>query len=103
MSLTATISMSASRSWAMRRTARPMRPKPLIATRVGMGVSFGGLGLDELVLEGVLDELGAARSAQLLLDVGPVGLDGPHGEVELAGDLGVGVAERDAAQHVALA
>jgi len=60
-----------------------------------------GSDVDEAVLEGVLDELGAARAAQLLLDVRAVGLDGPHGQVELAGDLGVGVTERDAAQHAA--
>src|SRR5690242_8597364 len=36
MSLTATISTSASDSWAARKTLRPMRPKPLMPTRTGM-------------------------------------------------------------------
>src|SRR5919199_1709429 len=40
MSLTATISMSASDSCAARKTLRPMRPKPLIPTRTGMPVPF---------------------------------------------------------------
>src|SRR5690242_16806180 len=43
MSLTATISTSASDSCAARKTLRPMRPKPLMPTRTGMvcGSSLG--------------------------------------------------------------
>src|SRR3954454_13156888 len=40
MSLTATISTSASDSWAARNTLRPMRPKPLMPTRTAMGGPF---------------------------------------------------------------
>src|SRR5262245_45889692 len=40
MSFTATMSRSAPRSTAMRMTARPIRPNPLMATRVGMLSSF---------------------------------------------------------------
>ncbi len=39
MSLTATHSMSAPRSYAARNTFRPIRPKPLIPTRTGMPLS----------------------------------------------------------------
>src|SRR4051794_7305573 len=40
MSLTATISTSASDSWAARKTLRPMRPKPLMPTRTAMEGPF---------------------------------------------------------------
>ena len=43
------------------------------------------------------------RAAQLLLDVRAVGLDGARREVQLLGDLGVGVAERDQPQDLELA
>ena len=62
-----------------------------------------GSGGDKAAFEGVADELGPRRHAQLLLDVRAVGLDRAHAQVELAGDLGVGVAERDQPQHVELA
>src|SRR5215813_14092095 len=44
MSLTATISTSASDSWAARNTLRPMRPKPLMPTRTAMRRPFRGRG-----------------------------------------------------------
>src|SRR5918996_2938587 len=61
------------------------------------------LALDQVVVERVADQLGAARHAELLLDVGPMRLDGAHAEVEPARDLAVGVAERDQTEHVELA
>ena len=55
------------------------------------------------MFEGVAHELGAGGAAQLLLDVRAVGLDGPHAEEQLLGDLRVRVAERDEPQDVDLA
>jgi hypothetical protein len=59
--------------------------------------------LDQAPVEGVPDQFGAAARAELLLDVGAVGLHGSHADEELLGDLGVGVAEGDQAQNVGLA
>src|SRR5690242_7357244 len=42
MSLTATHSISVCLAWAARKTLRPMRPKPLIPTRTGMGRPYLG-------------------------------------------------------------
>ena len=42
----------------------------------------------EIVLEGVTDQLGGAREAELLLHPGFVRADGLDREVELLGDLG---------------
>ena len=55
------------------------------------------------MVERVAHELGAAGAAQLLLDVGAVGLDRAHREEQLLADLGVGVAERDQPQDLDLA
>ncbi len=55
------------------------------------------------MLERVADQLGAAGEAQLLLDVGAVALHRADADVEPLGDLGIGVAQRDQAQDVALA
>jgi hypothetical protein len=54
------------------------------------------------VLERVLDQLGSAGSADLLLDVRAVGLDRTHAQIQLTGDLAVRVAERDQAQDLDL-
>jgi signal transduction histidine kinase len=59
--------------------------------------------VDEPVLERVAHELGAAGAAQLVLDVRPVRLHRAHAEVELLGDLGVRVAQRDEPQDGDLA
>src|SRR4051794_6349497 len=59
--------------------------------------------VEEAVVERVADEFGAGGAAELLLDVGAVGLDGAGGEEQLAGDLGVGGAEGDQAQDFELA
>lgn len=50
---------------------------------------------DEAVVEGVADELRARSEAQLLLNVRAMSLHGAHGQIELFGDLGVGVAQDD--------
>ena len=50
-----------------------------------------------------MHELGAAGAPDLLLDVRAVRLDRAHAQVELPGDLGVGVAERDLPQDLDLA
>ena len=55
------------------------------------------------MLQRVADQLGPAGEPQLLLDVGTVALHGADADVELLGHLGVGVAEGDQAQYVALA
>ena len=54
------------------------------------------------MLDGKFDQLRLPFDAELALDVQAVRLDGAHAEVELRGDLGVGVAERDQAQDVEL-
>src|SRR4051794_3615080 len=59
--------------------------------------------LDEPVLEGVFNELGARRSPKLLLDVRAVRLDRAGGEEQSLCDLGVGVPEGDQAQDLELA
>ena len=61
------------------------------------------LDVDQPALERVAHQLGAGASSQLLLDVRAVGLDGAHAQVELLGDLVVGVAERDQPQDLELA
>ena len=75
--------------WAMRlrRPSRGLRP----------------FGVEHPALERVADQLGALGEVKLLLDVGAVGLDGPHADEELLGDLAVGVAEGDEAQDLELA
>ena len=60
-------------------------------------------GLEQVALERVADELRALGHPQLLLDVGAVRLDRADAEVELVGDLAVGVAERDQPQDLDLA
>ncbi len=57
----------------------------------------------EPVVEREADEVGAARQAQLVLDVGAMRLDRAEADVQHPGDLGVGVAERGEAQDVGLA
>src|SRR5204863_9332217 len=56
-------------------------------------------GLDEVALQRVTDELGPGGQAELLLHARAVRLDRAHRQEQLACDLGVGVAERDQAQH----
>ena len=60
-------------------------------------------GVEQPQVERVAHELRARGAANLLLDVGAVGLDRARGQEELAGDLGVGVAEGDQPQHLELA
>lgn len=84
-------------------------PGPVVATVAAVGPLGTTRGfhlrgsLDQLVLKRVAHQLRARAQAQLLLDVGPVGLDGAHREVELLGDLSVGMPERDHPQHLDLA
>ena len=59
--------------------------------------------VEEPVIERVAHELGARRPAELLLDVGAMGLDRAHRQEELLADLGVRVTERDEPQHLGLA
>ena len=61
------------------------------------------LGAEQPVVERVADELGPGAAAELLLDVRAVGLHRAHAQVELPGDLRVGVAERDQPQDLQLA
>ena len=61
------------------------------------------LDVDQPALDRVADELGAGGHRQLLLDVRAVGLDGAHAQIELLGDLVVGVAEGDQAEDLQLA
>jgi uncharacterized protein YbcI len=55
------------------------------------------LDLDQAPLDRVADQLRAGAEAELLLDVGTVGFHRADAEVELLGDLVVGVAEGDQA------
>jgi len=55
------------------------------------------------VLERVVHELGAAGQPDLLLDVGAVGFDRSHAQIEMPGDLRVRVTEGDQAQDLDLA
>ena len=76
--------------------------------RRGRGPHLGlsrqpGSGVDQAVLERVAGQLGPAVEAELLLDVGAVGLHRADAERELLGDLAVGVAERHQPQHLGLA
>ena len=61
------------------------------------------LDVDQAAVDRVADQLRAGRHRELLLDVGAMGLDGAHTQVELLGDLVVGVPERDQPQHLELA
>ena len=61
------------------------------------------LDVDQPAVDRVADELRAGRHRELLLDVGAVRLDRAHAQVELLGDLVVGVSERDQPQHLELA
>ena len=72
------------------RTGRGSRAAPL---RVSV---------QEAVLKGVANELGAGGDAQLLHDVRSMGLGGAHRDVEQVGDLLVCMAQGEQAQHVAL-
>ncbi len=47
-------------------------------------------------------ELGTRGETELLVDVRAVRLDRAHGEVELRGDLGVGMPERDQPEYLKL-
>ena len=71
------------------------------APRTIRAFAGGGL-LHEAAVERVAHELGAGGAAQLLLDVRAVGLHRAHREVELLGDLGVRVPERDEPQDLGL-
>src|SRR6478752_4831802 len=67
---------------------------PKNSSRVrGRGNRAASSGVDEPVGERVARQLGAAGEAELLLDVGAVGLDGADAEGELLADLAIGVAE----------
>src|SRR5205807_976686 len=55
------------------------------------------------VCKGVPHELGTGRQAELLHDVRPMRLGGPHGDVEHLRDLLVRMSKREEAQHLALA
>src|SRR5680860_294855 len=59
--------------------------------------------LEEFVIERVADQLGTGGAPDLLLDVGAMRLHGANAEVELAGDLAVGVSERDQPEDLDLA
>ena len=61
------------------------------------------VGVDQVVVERVANQLGARGEPDLLLDVRAVRLDRPDRQEELLTDLGVGVTERDQAEHLELA
>ena len=73
-SFTATNSMAASCSWAARRTLRPTRPKPLMATRTVMSDSFRrGWGAVAAVRQGAPPRLAghAITAGPLAIGIGP--------------------------------
>ena len=55
------------------------------------------------MLAGVAHQLGAGVQAQFFGHVGAVAFDGAHAELELFGDLAVGVALDDETQHIGFA
>lgn len=70
---------------------------------LAVGASPAVLARDQPAAQRVADQLRPRRKAQLLLDVGPVCLHRPDGQIQLFGDLRIRVAKRDQAQHVDLA
>src|SRR5918996_1216293 len=58
--------------------------------------------LDQPAAEGLSHRRGPVRGAELLEDVLEVGLHGVGGDVELLGDVAVGMAERQQLQHLDL-
>jgi len=62
-----------------------------------------GHALEQIVVAHVGDEFGSSREPRLLLDVGPMGLDGTNAQSENRGDLAVRVAERDQSEDLDLA
>ena len=83
--------------------SQPISVSPSVPSPESLAAVAAGLPGDQAALERVADELGARREPQLLLDVRAVRLDRAHRQVQLFGDLGVGVPERDQPQHVDLA
>src|SRR5947209_11182836 len=79
----------------------------LVGLRPGGGDGAGGrrysARLEHPMPQGIAHELSPGLEPQLLLNVLAVGLDRAYREVELVGDLTVGVAEGDPAQDVDLA
>ena len=59
--------------------------------------------MQQAALERVAHELGAARAAQLALQMCAVRLHRAHRELQLCGDLGVGVAQGEESQDLDLA
>ena len=74
---------------------------PLAGARAGERCSVALV--DEPEPPHVGGDLGARGEAELFDGAGAVGLDGALGDVQLLGDLGVGVAEGDQADDLALA
>jgi hypothetical protein len=54
-------------------------------------------------LAGPSEGLGTVRDLELAVDVARVGLDGAHGDEEILGDLRIGSARSEQAQHLELA
>src|SRR5271155_3135183 len=94
---------SGNRLWLIRRAGVPARHHEPREDRVPGTVAGGSAaGADQPALQRVADELRAGSEPELLLDVRAVGLDGAHRQIQLRGDLCVGVPERDQSQHVGL-
>ena len=92
---------SSARGSRWRRSTRPAAARPGWAA--GVSAARRRPVLEQALRERVADELGAAREPELLHDVRPVRLGRAHGDVEHLRDLLVRVAEREQAQHLALA
>ena len=72
---------------------------------IGITPAVGGrdlTGSERSLGEGILSEFGGAVEAQSLHDVLPVGLHGARAEVELRGDLLVGLSPGDFDEHLGL-
>ena len=81
---------------AHERDYASLRPPPPASRRILRSV-------EQAAVERVAHELCAARAAQLLLQMCAVRLDGAHREMQLSGDLRVGVTKGEESQHLELA
>ena len=87
-----------SRAPSVRRRRRPQAAFAVSTQAAGAGAFL----VQQALRERVADELGPGLQAELLHDVGAMGLGRANRDVEHAGDLLIGVAEGQEAQDVAL-
>src|SRR5918996_738274 len=95
--------MRATTPYSARGSIRVILDPPRLSRGWPDGTSPGPRrSLDQPAAEGLSHRRGPVRGAELLEDVLEVGLHGVGGDVELLGDVAVGVAERQQLQHLDL-